>query len=147
MHFETGGHSVRFSFRMICPKIMLPHCKFFDSMPKLPSSFMLNNQNIKQKPIPSAFTSLIFFLSSLYWLCLLLLLLFLLLLFFFLFFTGQHKWSTQYTCLFFSFWVCQPTTLHFNLTPTKWMSLHLSLIFFFSTFNFHFLHFIFISFF
>ena len=45
---------MRFSFRVICTQnnITTPRIFWF-RMPKLPSSFMLNNQNIKQKPIPS----------------------------------------------------------------------------------------------
>ena len=54
LHFETGGHPVHFSFREICIQnnIIAPRIFWF-KMPKLPSAFMLNNQNIKQKPIPS----------------------------------------------------------------------------------------------
>jgi hypothetical protein len=45
---------VRFSFHVICTQnnVTTPRIFWF-RIPKLPSSFMLNNQNIKQKPIPS----------------------------------------------------------------------------------------------
>jgi hypothetical protein len=45
---------MRFSFRVICTQnnITAPRIFWF-RMPKLPSSFMLDNQNIKQKLIPS----------------------------------------------------------------------------------------------
>jgi hypothetical protein len=45
---------MRFSFCVICTQNNVTAPRFFwFRMPKLSSSFMLNNQNIKQKPIPS----------------------------------------------------------------------------------------------
>ena len=129
---------MRFSFRMICTQnnVTAPR-NFWFRKPKLPSSFMLNNQNIKQKPIPSCIylsyvlsqltpvTTVVTVAAHSSSFCSL----------------WDNTRSTQYTFFFSSFWVCQPTTLHFNLSPTTWLSQHLSLIFFFnfqlSTFTFY----------
>ncbi len=134
---------MHFSFRTICTQnnVTAPRIFCF-RMPKLPSAFMLNNQNIKQKPIPSC-TYLSYVLSSRTPVTM----------------AAAAASSFSSSSSFFFFFVLYETTQvlpslffldlsannpPFKLSPTTWMSLHHSLIFFF---NFHFLQFIFMSFF
>jgi hypothetical protein len=134
-----------FHFARFAPKnnISAPRIFWF-KMPKLPLAFMLNNQNIKQKPIPSC-TYLSYVLSSRTPVTM----------------AAAAASSFSSSSSFFFFFVLYETTQvlpslffldlsannpPFKLSPTTWMSLHHSMIFFFF-FDFHFLHFIFMSFF
>ena len=126
---------MRFSFCAICTQnnVTAPQIFWFRRL-KLPSSFMLNNQNIKQKPIhfciylsyvlsqltPVTTAIVAVAPSSSSSFCSL----------------WDNTKSTQYTCFFFSFWVCQPTTLHFNLSPTTWNAPTPFLVFIFIFFSF-----------
>ena len=138
MCFKTGGHPIRFSFRVIRTQnnVTAPWIFWF-KMPKLPSSFMLDNQNIKQKPIPSCIylsnvlsqltsvtTTVATAASSSSASAFILL--------FVLYGTTQEASTLAFS---FLFWFVSQQ-LHFNLNPTTcpctcaW--------YFLSTFNFHF---------